>query len=229
MLRMCEAGLISLPPSKGPVCNPASTIRFTEATAEQTPFTTPAGHLTDLRFKIVTKKKQSKLWNEYIHRYHYLGYKGLAGAQLRYMILDGDNLLALMGFGAAAWKTAPRDQFIGWSDRKRQEKLNLIVNNSRFLILPWVNSKNLASKILGLTAKRLPVDWLEKYNYQPVLMETFVESGKFKGTCYKAANWTFVGRTKGRGKLGGHKAGIPKKDIWLYPLNRSFKQILLSN
>ncbi len=229
MLRMCKDGLISLPPSRGTVGNPGSQIRLTEATAEKSPLTTPAGRLSELHFDLVTKKKQSVLWNEYIHRYHYLGYKKLPGAQLRYMVRNGDDLLALFGFGAAAWKTAPRDRFIGWSDRQRQKNLNLIVNNSRFLVLPWIKSKNLASKILGSIAKRLPADWIEKYNYQPVLMETFVESDKFKGTCYKAANWTFVGRTKGRGKLGGHKAGIPKKDIWLYPLNKKFKQILLSN
>ena len=138
------------------------------------------------------------------------------------------DMLALPGFGAAAWKTAPRERFIGWNDRQRQNKLNLIVNNSRFLVLPWVSSKNLASRILGGIAKRLPADWHSKYNLQPVLLETFVESGKYKGTCYKAANWISVGKTKGRGKLGDHKASIPKKDVLLYPLCRNFKQILLS-
>ena len=228
MLRMSESGLISLPPSRGLNGNPKMEIRFTEETAEKPCLTTPAGHLNDLRFDLVSGKKQSSLWNEYIHRYHYLGYKKLPGAQLRYMVRNGNDLLALLGFSAAAWKTAPRDRFIGWNDRQRQNKLNLIVNNSRFLVLPWVSSKNLASRILGGIAKRLPADWHSKYNLQPVLLETFVESGKYKGTCYKAANWISVGRTKGRGKLGDHKANIPKKDVLLYPLCRNFKQILLS-
>jgi hypothetical protein len=228
MLRMRESGLISLPPSRGLNGNPEMRIRFTEETAEKPPLTTPAGHWSDLRFDLVSEKRQSSLWNEYMHRYHYLGYKRLPGAQLRYMVGNGDDLPALLGFSAAAWKTAPRDRFIGWNDRQRQSKLNLIVNNSRFLVLPWVRSKNLASMILGAIAKRLPADWRSKYNLQPVLLETFVESGKFKGTCYKAANWIFVGQTKGRGKLGDHKTSIPKKDIWLYPLGRNFKQVLLS-
>jgi len=228
MLRMCESGLISLPPSRGLNGNPKMGIVFTEATAEKAPLTTPAGYLSDLCFELVVEKKQSLLWNEYIHRYHYLGYKKLSGAQLRYIVRNGDDALALLGFGAAAWKTAPRDQFIGWSDSQRQKKLNLIVNNSRFLVLPWVKSKNLASRILGVIAKRLPADWRSKYNLQPVLLETFVESGRFKGTCYKAANWILAGQTKGRGKLGDHKTSIPKKDIWLYPLIKNFKQILLA-
>ena len=178
MLRMCESGLISLPPSRGLNGNPKMGIQFTEETAEKPCLTTPAGHLTDMRFDLVSEKKQSSLWNEYIHRYHYLGYKRLPGAQLRYMVRNGNDLPALPGFGAAAWKTAPRDRFIGWNDRQRQNKLNLIVNNSRFLVLPWVSSKNLASRILGKIAKRLPADWHSKYNLQPVLLETFVESGK---------------------------------------------------
>ena len=156
MLRMCESGLISLPPSRGLNGNPKMEIRFTEETAEKPCLKTPAGHLTDLRFDLVSGKKQSSLWNEYIHRYHYLGCKRLPGAQLRYMVRNGNDMPALPGFGAAAWKTAPRDRFIGWNDRQRQNKLNLIVNNSRFPVLPWASSKNLASRILGGIAKRLP-------------------------------------------------------------------------
>ena len=228
MLRMCESGLISLPPSRGLNGNPEMGIRFTEETAEKPSFTIPAGHVTELRFDLVSSKKQSRLWNEYIHRYHYLGYKRLPGAQLRYMVGNGECLPALLGFSAAAWKTAPRDRFVGWNDLQRQKNLNLIVNNSRFLILPWVRSKNLASRILGAMAKRLPEDWLSKYNFRPVLLETFVESRRFEGTCYKAANWIFVGQTKGRGKLGDHKANIPIKNVLLYPLCNNFKQILLS-
>jgi len=228
MLRMCEAGLINLPPSRGLNGNPEMKIQFTEQTSEKPPLTISVEHLNDLHFDLVCKKKQSRLWNEYIHRYHYLGYTKLPGAQLRFIVRTRNDILALLGFSAAAWKTAPRDQFIGWNDCQRQKNLNLIVNNSRFLILPWVKSKNLASKILGVIAKRLPEDWYTKYNLQPVLFETFVESVRFRGTCYKAANWIYVGQTKGRGKLGDHKAKIPKKDIFLYPLNKKFKHILLS-
>jgi hypothetical protein len=114
MLRMCESGLISLPLSRGLNGNPQMGIRISEETDEKPTLTTPAGYLADLRFDLVSGKRQSRLWNEYIHRYHYLGYKRLAGAQLRYMVSNGDDLLALLGFSASVRKTAPRDQFIGW-------------------------------------------------------------------------------------------------------------------
>ena len=181
-----------------------------------------------LRFQIVSKAN-SALWNEYIERYHYLGYTPLPGAQLRYFIYAGDQIIALTGFGAAAWQTAPRDKFVGWDREQRKKNLHLIVNNARFLILPWIKSKNLASKILSLTARRLPDDWEEKYNIRPVLLETFVEIERFTGACYKAANWRLCGQTKGRGKLGpSGKISLPIKDVWVYPLDRKFGIILQS-
>ena len=122
-----------------------------------------------------------KLWNEFIDRYHYLGYTPLCGAQLRYFVKEHDQVLALLSFSAAAWKTAPRDAFIGWDAKSRKKTLHLIVNNSRFLVLPWVQSKNLASRILSLAAKRLPADWQQRYGYRPVLLESFVEKQRFAG------------------------------------------------
>ena len=124
---------------------------------------------------------------------------------------------------------APRDRFIGWTDEQRKRNLHLVVGNARFLILPWVNAPNLASKILSVLAKRLPEDWRNRYGYQPVLLETFVQSDRFRGTCYKAANWIHVGITQGRGKLDVKKQyAVPKKDIWLYPLTQDFRKILCS-
>jgi hypothetical protein len=150
-------------------------------------------------------------------------------AQLRYFITAGKQIVALAGFGAAAWQTAPRDQFIGWNHDQRKKNLNLIANNARFLILPWVRSKNLASKILSLTARRLPDDWEEKYNVRPLLLESFVQKNRFAGTCYKAASWINVGQTKGRGKLGPPgEISVPIKDIWVYPLVKKFR-VLLKN
>lgn len=118
--------------------------------------------------------------------------------------------------------------YLDWLDgTKRAENLYLVVNNSRFLILPWVKSKNLASKILSLCAKQLPADWQEVYGYKPVLLETFVEKERFAGTCYKAANWAFVGSTQGRGKLDKlHEHKLPVKDIYLYPLDKNFRSFL---
>jgi len=122
-----------------------------------------------------------------------LGYTPLSGAQLRYFVAIDGRFVALLSFGAAAWKTQPRDQFIGWSPEQRRLAMHLIVNNARFLILPWVQSKGVASKVLGHIARQLPNDWQQRYGYRPVLLETFVQSDRFRGTCYKAANWTHVG------------------------------------
>ncbi len=158
-----------------------------------------------------------------------LGYKPLPGAQLRYFACSESRILALLGFGAAAWKTAPRDRFIGWRPSERERNLQLIVNNARFLILPWVESKNLASKLLAMAARQLPEDWHDRYAYRPVLLETFVDTGRFTGACYKAANWIHVGQTQGRGKLDrDRKADLPTKSIWLYPLSKHFRRSLRS-
>lgn len=222
MLRMEKDGLLQLPPSTRKK-KPVMTIKITSATDAQKPITCPVNKLPQIHLQLVTKAT-SALWNEYIERYHYLGHSTLPGAQLRYFITAGKQIVALTGFGAAAWQTAPRDQFIGWNHNQRKQNLHLIVNNARFLILPWVQSQNLASKILSLTIRLLPDDWENRYNIRPVLMETFVQKDKFAGTCYKAANWINVGETKGRGKLGpAGKISVPIKDVWVYPLEKNFK------
>ena len=227
MLRMDRDGLIVLPPPTH-VKAPVKKIEFTSATDPQGPVVCSVNKLSQLHLQMVTKAT-SALWNEYIERYHYLGYTPLPGAKLRYFTKAGKQIVALTGFGAAAWQTAPRDQFIGWNHDQRKKNLNLIVNNARFLILPWIKSKNLASKILSLTARHLPDDWEEKYNIRPVLIESFVQKNRFAGTCYKAANWINVGETKGRGKLGPPgKISVPIKDIWVYPLVKKFR-VLLKN
>ena len=227
MLRMQRDGLILLPPSTR-IKQPVRKIKFTPATEPQNPVLCSVDQLPQLHLKIVTKAN-SALWNEYIERYHYLGHTTLPGAQLRYFITAGEQIVALVGFGAAAWQTAPRDQFIGWNHDQRKKNLNLIVNNARFLILPWVQSKNLASKILSLMARHLPDDWENRYNIRPVLLESFVQKDRFVGTCYKAANWQKVGETKGRGKLGpAGKISVPIKDVWVYPIDKKFK-VLLKN
>jgi hypothetical protein len=226
MLRMADDGLINLPaPRRKPPTPPQ--IRFTAQTDPQPAITEPVHALAAVQFCPVVHRTHSQLWNEYIHRYHYLGYKPLPGAQLRYLVSVDQHIVAALGFGAAAWQIAPRDQWIGWSHEQRQNNLQLIVNQARFLILPWVESKNLASKILAMAARRLPDDWERQYRIRPVLMETFVDIERFTGACYKAANWTYVGKTQGRGKLGpSGKQSVPIKDIWLYPLCRRVKQRL---
>lgn len=228
MLRMQDDGLIKLPPPRHRY-RPANKVTFTSATAPKPETIKPVHALPPVQLRIVKGNQQSRLWNEYIHRYHYLGYKPLPGAQLRYFVISDEQIIALLGFGASAWQCAPRDKYIGWTHDQRKNKLQYIVNNARFLILPWVKSKNLGSKILSLASHRLSCDWQERYGYSPVLLETFVEKDRFAGTCYKAANWVLVGQTKGRGKLGpAGKISVPIKDLWLYPLNRNFRGELTS-
>jgi len=225
MLRMNQDGLILLPPSTR-IKQPVRKIKITSVTDPQSPVLKSINRLPQLRCQIVTKAN-SFLWNEYIERYHYLGFTPLPGAQLRYFIYTGEQIVALAGFGAAAWQTAPRDIFIGWNHEQRKKNLHFVTNNARFLILPWIKSKNLASKILSATARRLPDDWEKKYNIRPVLLESFVEKKRFRGTCYKAANWILCGQTKGRGKLGpAGKMSVPIKDVLVYPLDKKFRSIL---
>jgi hypothetical protein len=183
--------------------------------------------LPALRLQQVSAGTGSRQWNEHIARYHYLGYTPLAGSQMRYNVFAGEHLVALISFGASAWKLAERERFIGWDPAQRERNLQLIVNNARFLILPWVQSKGLASKILSMAARQLPTDWFARYALRPVLLETFVETSRHRGTCYKAANWIHVGQTVGRGKKSTvHQQIIPIKDIWLYPLRKDFRSIL---
>ena len=127
----------------------------------------------------------------------------MSGSQMRYNVFVGDQLVALLSFGASAWKLAARESFIGWAEHQRLKNLQLVVNNARFLILPWVRSLGLASKILSRIARQLPHDWHQRYGYRPVLLETFVESMRHRGTCYKAANWIHVRRPPGEAKNPG--------------------------
>lgn len=229
MLRMQADDLITLPAPQNGNGNGQAYARRTQATDPGLPIDLLVRQLADLRLEPVSDRRTSHLWNEYIQRYHYLGYQPLPGAQMRYVASAQGQILALLGFGAAAWKVAARDRWIGWNVTQRQECLHLIINNARFLILPWVTCRNLASKLLAMTARRVAQDWANRYGYQPVLMETFVETQRFAGTCYRAANWIHVGQTKGRGKLDcNHQASLPVKDIWLYPLDKRFRSLLSS-
>ncbi len=228
MLRMQHDGLITLPPPRNTIGNGRAYRRRTvRAEPELFAVLTPAGALSDLHLEPVARREDSHLWNEYVERYHYLGYQSLPGAQLRYFARAGGRIVALLGFGAAAWKTAPRDRFIGWNVKQRRSRLHLIVNNARFLILPWVRSRNLASRLLAIATRRLADDWQHGYGYRPVLLETFVETPRFRGTCYKAANWIHLGQTQGRGKLDVDRtARLPKKSVWVYPLLPDFRRTL---
>ena len=227
LLRMQADGLITLPPSRMPGGRGRPHFPATAATDAQAPVIQPVHELAPLTLRLVADTATSRRWNEYIQRYHYLGYTPMSGSQLRYNVYAGEQLVALLSFGASAWKLGPREQFIGWAEPHRLKNLQRVVNNARFLILPWVQCKGLASKILSKAARQLPGDWQQRYGYRPVLLETFVESPRHRGTCYKAANWVHVGQTTGRGKKSTvHHQIIPVKDIWLYPLQKDFAAVL---
>jgi hypothetical protein len=143
---------------------------------------------------------------------------------LRYLIRWDEGVLGAMGFGAAAWKVGVRDRWIGWDAASRAQHLGQVLNQARFLILPWVRVANLASKVLGLAARQVPDEFEKRYGVRPVLLETFVEAGRFAGTCYRAANWRPLGQTTGRGKLD--REVLPIKDVYVYPLTSGFRRTL---
>jgi len=159
-------------------------------------------------------------------RYHYLGFGGAVGENLQYVVRAGPGQpLACLVFGAAAWKCQDRDQFIGWSASQRQQHLAKVANNSRFLILPWVRVPGLGSWSLAQVSRRIAADWQAKYGHPVVLLESFVERERFRGTVYQAANWQRVGHTAGRTRQDRHtRIQAPVKDIYLYPLRRDFRQ-----
>lgn len=172
--------------------------------------------------------EHSSIWNRMMTRYHYLGAGPLCGAQVRYLIKSSVyGWLGGLSFSAAAWRVASRDRWIGWCEGARRENLALVVCNSRFLINPFVRVSHLASHVLSRCVNRLGRDWEERYGYRPVLLETYVEQGRFLGTCYRAANWQYVGETRGRGRQDrGRISTVPVKDIYVYPLRADAKAIL---
>jgi hypothetical protein len=167
----------------------------------------------------------SRLWRELIGRYHYLGERVPVGATLRYVVRSArfpDQVLACLGWTSAAWRIAVRDRWIGWTDAQRRQALPYVVNNSRFLILPWVQIPGLASHLLSVCARQLPADWAARYGVRPLLLETLVDPSRFQGTCYRAANWLALGHTVGRGRMDRAHVltGHAPKRVFVYPLGR---------
>lgn len=176
--------------------------------------------LFPLQIRVVAEGYDLKLFKYFISTHHYLGWSAPVGEHLKYFVLDNQSRpLACLVFGAAAWKIEPRDSFIGWCPRDRKRNLSFIANNNRFLILPWVKVKCLASHILGLISRRISNDWKQKYNHVLGMLETFVEDNRFLGTCYKASNWIYLGKTRGRGRNDvKNEYKLPIKSIWVYVL-----------
>ena len=175
-----------------------------------------------VRLRLVGSEADRLLWRELVGRYHYLGYAMPFGAQLRYLIeiTPTPQIAGCVQVSSPAWKMASRDEWIGWTTEARQQNLQRIVNNSRFLLLPWIQVRNLASHVLAQLARQLPEDWTAAYALRPLLLETLVDEARFQGTCYRAANWIRLGRTTGRGRMDrDHRAVRRVKTLYVYPLD----------
>ncbi len=192
-----------------------------------------SGKLADIapvHLGVVLDKEKSSLFNEYVDRYHYLGYKKPFGCSLRYFIVSKQAILGCVLFSGAAKSLRARDLWIGWTERQRLQNLPWVVNNSRFLIFPWVQVNHLASHALGQVARRLRQDWYERWGYRPVLMETFVDPARFQGTCYRAAGWISLGKTTGKGlSRPGRVYTTTPKLIYVQPLVKDFRLKLCSD
>jgi hypothetical protein len=231
LVKLAQRGLIALPERRQV---PTNRMRCGAAPAMGLPEPSPAisGALTQLEplsLQEVSAEPASRGWvKEALARFHYLGFGGAVGENLHYVVRDGQGRpLACLVFGAAAWKCQDRDRFIGWTAEQRQKHLALVANNTRFLILPWAKVPDLGSWILGQVAGRIAGDWQAKYGHSVVLLETFVEQSRFRGTVYRAANWESVGVTTGRTRQDRHTClAVPRKEIYLYPLRRSFREAL---
>lgn len=203
-----------------------TTVRLTDRGGERELLTGTVAEIAPVNLQLVKKQHDRLLWRELVGRYHYLGHKVPFGAHLRYLIQAHKPEPVLVGcvqMSSPAWRIRARDRWIGWDDPCRARNLQRIVNNSRFLLLPWVKVRNLASFVLAALSRRIVPDWEAAYGVRPLLLETFVDHQRFKGTCYRAANWTWLGLTQGRGRMDRQKTrvGAAPKDIFVYPLAKN--------
>jgi hypothetical protein len=228
LLRLHRLGLIALPVPRSRRNNENRRLGTVPAASPAAPpLQCRADQLGALRLEAVGSGADARRYRTLLQEYHYLGYSPTAGAQLRYLIVSDQGVLGVIGFGAAAWKVQARDAWIGWDEAQRRAGLHRVVNNTRFLILPWVRCANLGSKVLALCARRLGADFRARYGYAPVLLETFVERERFTGGVYRAANWQCVGHTQGRGRNDRrHTAARPIKSVWLYALGHDVRVVL---
>jgi hypothetical protein len=228
MLKLHRAGHIVLPACRRVRVNPlVHRIKPAPVAVEAEPIRAALQDLLPLTFRQVRRTAEERTFNGLIEAHHYLGYTQPVGEHLKYLVCSGERLLACLAWSSAPRHLGPRDRFIGWSIEQRQKNLRFLAYNPRFLILPWVAVPHLASHILGRMARILPADWERIYGHDVVFLETFVDPTRYKGTCYRAANWTVLGVTTGRGKNDlTHKANRPLKQILGYPLCRDFRQRL---
>jgi len=225
--RLQHQGLLTLPDLHRSGRRGPRTVTTDTRSDSQTPIQCRLADLEPLRLALI-ETSDSVLWRQFIERYHYLGCRVPVGAHLRYFVYSAKGqILACLLWTSPAWRMAPRDRWIGWSAGQRARNLQYIVNNSRFLILPWVQVKALASTILARSARQVPHDWRQHYGYMLLLLETLVDVTRFKGTCYRAANWIALGETTGRGRMDRHHKAIRTlKRIFVLPLHRRVQQRL---
>ena len=232
--RLCGQGRLSLPELRRTKPRGPQAVRLTARSDPQPEMGGSAGQYEPLRLQLLEGEGagDSALFREYLDRYHYQRYRVPFGAHVRYLVRSErcpERVLACLLWTSPAWKLAERDRWIGWSAEQRARNLQFIVNHSRFLILPWVRVKGLASKILSHCARQLPADWEKRYGYRPLLLETLVETERFRGTCYQAANWIRLGATQGRGRMDRyHEAKGTPKMLFVYPLCRRAQQRLVA-
>ncbi len=227
LLRLHRKGLITLPKAQRKNGNGKSLKIISNLLPDFKEINCSLSSLDYVKLTEVNKENSS-YWNQIIEIYHYLGYRSMAGAQIRYLIESNHGTLGALSFSAAAWTLECRDKWLGWDSLTREKNLHKIACNSRFLILPHVKIPNLASHVLSLCRKRISDDFEKKYSHRIVLLETFIEKGRFLGSCYKADNWIYLGDTKGRGKLDryNHKK-LPLKSVFIHPLFKDFKKNLI--
>jgi hypothetical protein len=226
LLRLEEQGFIELPPRIRRNNNRKKHSFAQIPLFAKKPVGGSAGDYPELCVRLAGPSYR-QLWDYLIHHYHYLGLPTLVGEHLRHLVFIDGQVVACLAWASAAWKVKARDQFIGWDESTKKRTLHLIANNTRFLILPWITVKHLASKALSLSLRRLRDDWENTYAHPVYLAETFVDIARFHGTCYKAANWICVGHTRGSAKRGNSYRyhGRPKA-IYLYPLHPHFRRYL---
>lgn len=227
LAKLQQEGLLKLP-AKNPCRGSPQRVVIGAETDPEQELTGTVRDVMPVEVVPVTEKVEMRLWNAYVQRYHGLGYRRPFGAHQRYFVFGGGGRrLGCLLFASSAWALAERDRWIGWTMRDRAERLNWVVANTRFLLFPWVKVKNLASTSLALVTRRIGRDWQERYGYAPVLLETFVEADRYRGTSYQAANWIRLGVTAGRGRMDRHR-GFPTsaKVIYVYPLDADFRSFL---
>lgn len=228
MLALDRAGHITLPPRKTVPPNPLANRRKPpKVYIDQTPLEAPLAAITPLNIREVWRDKDETLLHSLIEQYHYLGYTQPVGEHAKYMLYTGKRPIACVTWSSAPRHIGCRDRFIGWCKAERENNLQYMAYNSRFLILPWVRVKYLASHILSLVTRQISTDWQKRYGHGVYYLETFVDTERFAGICYQAANWTYLGNTTGRGKNDQTgRANRSIKAVYGYPLKKNFRERL---